>query len=461
MLPESPREHGVPLNQRGHDDGVSSVVSAVLVFALFSTASMLYALNTLPDRIEAKEAENQGRVREAFGSLKANLEALSAAGDTGPVSATLPLAAQPVAFLQRGQMTGSLQVQEGAFGLNASWPAGTVAHLLNGQAVGAPTQAMPGTLSNVASFRSLVLGMQSNGINGGGRTATLTATASLGGTTVTATLTHSSAAVGICGTGASITYALQVTGQATRTRSLACAASSSAGSAGDPYRLDLLDDSLGFNGALARLGGPFSLTLTASAAGGGASVVGTFSAVYLDAEGLVQVAGTGQAYTTVLNQTGDVLRYTPNPFRYVRQEVAWQGGAVVADQGPTSQAIIAAPAFVLDASSSRGHLQWTVATLDGHGSRGGSDVATVTLTHTSTNDLLLAATQPVTLTVTTTDPQAWVGMINASRLLGGLTSTQVMATAGNGTVTLTLVPTAGLSAWTVSLRLVQGQVTVT
>ncbi|HLF16721.1 MAG TPA: hypothetical protein VI796_04735, partial [Candidatus Thermoplasmatota archaeon] len=119
---------------RQADEAVSSVVAAVLLFALFTTAFALWTLTTLPQWIADREERHMETVKERFDTLKAGLDAVSGTGSTAPVSAPIPLAAEKVALLQRSPATGRLAFVDG-LSATASFTSPEL-FLVGGQAAG-------------------------------------------------------------------------------------------------------------------------------------------------------------------------------------------------------------------------------------------------------------------------------------------------------------------------------------
>src|SRR6185436_15286537 len=94
--------HRTPL---GHDDkGVSSVVSAVLLFGLFTTAFTVWSFTTLPKWEADNEQAHHRQVVEAMAGLEAGLSGLSGRNDPGPYTGVVPLGTPAVPLLQSNQV---------------------------------------------------------------------------------------------------------------------------------------------------------------------------------------------------------------------------------------------------------------------------------------------------------------------------------------------------------------------
>jgi hypothetical protein len=437
------------------DPAVSSVVAAVLVFSLIVTASLMYTVNVLPDRIEAREANHQAEVRRALTSLQTALEALSVAGDAGPATQRFELAPEPVPFLQRASASALMEVQPGLVSMAATWPACTTVHLSNGIAVGAPGQAVPAspTLashSGVASVRSLVAGLVTSGVNGN-TVASMTLTATSSTTTVTAVLRHVANGAQYGCTGAALGLDLSVTGRPTTSQALLCGVGAGLGTAGNPYRVDLMAPLYGVAPALSTLPAPYSMTLTSTAPG--AAITATYALVYVDANGRSRAVGPGETYTTPLAASGAGVHYKPFPFEYPQQDLFLEGGALVAVQAD-GQTVVAPPGFRLEEAGGTGFLTWTIVSAQGTGSRSGSGPVSVSVSHASTSDVLLQVPGSVTFTVQTPHAAAWASYFAQARTAAGLNATHVAIVPGSGQVQLTL---QGGMPWTVSLRHITAQ----
>ncbi|MGB1587158.1 MAG: hypothetical protein ACPHID_08975, partial [Thermoplasmatota archaeon] len=223
------------------DEGVSSVVSAVLIFALFSTAFLLWTINQQPEWVADREHNHIRGVQEDIASLQSGLERLSASGDSGPITQTIALAADPLPLVQAVPGQGALSM-EGTFAFDASFT-NPALHSLDRTAVGDPSATSASTVENVLDLRSLEISLTSSGVNGGSSSASVILTASDGSQTATLTLRHSRTVTGCPGTGVAVDLA-GPTGS--RTRIDFC----DADNALTDHRLNALDPQFGFPGAL-------------------------------------------------------------------------------------------------------------------------------------------------------------------------------------------------------------------
>lgn len=455
---------------RGRSDGepgVSSVVSAVLVFVLFTTAFVLWTMQTLPDWEADREHAHQREVSEGLGGLKSALEGLSARRDAGPVTAVVPLGTPPIPLLQTTEATGELEVFTGPSGFAASLNFGATpgVYLSEGSAVAsptAPTTSPPCSAGTrcVQSLEALVVGLATTGGTGAGSaTLTLTATdSSVPASTVTATLTH-------VGQGPDCNGEVRLVAAGTPFP-LLCGVGATLGSAATPYRVDLLDPTKGFGAALSRLKAPYSLTFVTSTTGSGGFAASTYTATWLDSSGIERVAGTGVATAKpVPDLSGGRLAFTPRYQQFPQQALSFEGGAVLASESAARQAVIVDPSFTLRVQDGVGYLRWTLVQLSGSGQLSGSDAATVQLTHLSSQDLVVATPAScspcLTATLTTPNAAGWNSFFSVQSLAAGAGSSAAAGSGATGQLTLSSgggQPVTG--GWVLHLRVISAEAKV-
>lgn len=457
--------------RRRRDEGVSSVVSAVLIFVLFSTAFVLWSFQTLPEWEADREHGHQRQVSQQLGGLKASLEGLSARRDQGPVTAVVPLGAPAVPLVQATAATGELGViggEGGADGFSAalSFAATPRVFLADGSAVASPST--PTSTAPCASagapcievLEGLVVGIATTGATGtGSATLTITATDSaVPPATAVATVSHQ-------GNGPDCNGEVRLVVGGTPFP-LLCGVGGTLGSAAAPYRVDLLDPTKGFGAALGRLKAPLSIAFSTSTTGGGGFAASTYAAVWLGSDGMEQVLGTGVASAQpVPDLSGGRLAFTPHYMQFPSQELSFEGGAVLATESPTRQAVVADPSFEMRVRGGVGYLRWTLVELAGSGHRSGEDAATVHLTHRSSQDLVVAT--PATCnpcmqaTLATPNAAGWNSFFGVQALASGAGGS---ATAGSGaTGQLTLASGAGqpvTAGWVLHLRVIRAEASV-
>ena len=443
-----------------HDDesAVSAIVGAVLLLALFSSAMTVWTITTLPDWKADKEELQQQRVQAVLGSLRSDVEALATRGETGPISASVPLQAGRVPLLQQTAARGSLGLAEG-FDAQFSFPGASM--YLN---AGVPV-ATPGTATAVCagaciqSIQGFLISLTQSSA-GSGTLATLQFTGSAPASTVTATISH--VPTGTCAGEVRLDVTDSVTGTLVRTP-LFCAGSSPATVQLNQYRIDLLNPSYGLKGKLTTLTWPASLSMTP-----GSGVTINHALVYTDTAQALRVTGTGAAFAPINPIDGYRLAYKPGYFAYPNQDIAFEGGGVLVDAGGTLQAMATDPSFSMSVASGVGSMAWTLVELQGTpGSLSGSQGATVRITVQSMEDIVLVT--PLSCnpcaTITLDTPSA-AGWANHLTLRAGLANAGSSATVVPPTQTtaLSLSSGAGLpvtSGWVIHLRIIHATAVVT
>lgn len=454
----------------GHDrddQGVSSIVAAVLVFALVMTMLVLWSVETAPDWVEEREAQHQMHVSEAFGALRAGTDALSAADDAGPTTVPVRLAPRPLPVFQTDPAHGTLQVQ-GALSVTGDFryvdPLDLVdpskeptIHAINGAPLGQPGLEVDSSVhSGVEELGMLTVSLATAGISANTLAYLRVDVQDVEGTTATIRLEHVGSGISDC-SGAGIRLVL--TAVATTTHVLACGASQALSG----HTVDLLEPVYGFRTAVGRLQAPLQFTLTDGTSGGGpgAQATGKYGAVWTDTDGRTQIDNLGQEASYALDQSGAILEHVPNYQELTQQELRWEAGALVRVQGD-GEAIIGAPSFsvevVDDGLDQTGYVRWTLVQVTGDGSLTGDGSATVTVRHVDTTTVLLE-TKKATFTVTGGSGQAWRDYFEDNALLADLLTSSSVGGTGD-TATLTLESTLNVVNWQIDLRLVTVQVQV-
>lgn len=446
------------------ESAVSAVVGAVLLLALFSTAMSIYTISTLPEWKADKEEIQQKRVQAVLGDLRSDVEALSVRGDAGPVTAAVPLEAARVPLLQQTPARGTLGLADG-FGAAFSFPATPSLFLSDGAAVAAPTTSLatpPCAGKCVATLEDLVLGLATSGVTSGKSvsvTITITDSAATPATLV-AVLSH-------VGTASSSDLTLTV---GSTTHYVQANAGTALATASAPYRVNLLDSRYTFASALSRLSEPLQVTFATSLSGSPAPslVASGYTAVFTDANGLLRATGTGVATATPIPAfAGQRLVYRPAYQAYPSQDLSFEGGGVLVDAGATTQAMVADPSLRVAVGAGVGTLEWTLIDLDGAaGGVSGSDGATVRVTHTATQDVVLltpASCNPcASITLDTPSAAGWANLLDLRTGLANAGASATVATA-TGQTTLTLASGSGpvTAGWVIHLRIIHATVTVT
>lgn len=422
----------------GRDDAaVSAVVSAVLVFGLFSTAFVMWTVISLPEWITDREENHQDGVVQDLHAAQADLESLSASDDAGPVQQTIDLRPSQVALLQRSPATADLSYQSGS-DILADFPGATV-HLLNGETQGTPSQLAHGfTASDVQQLHGLTLALQSRLQGASGDDAiTLTFTSTTG--SFSATLIHTESPTGC----SQNEMRFDVDGSP---QILLCDASESMTT---PYRFDALRPGSGLSGALARIGTPFDLEVTTS----GDDFTATLAAAWLDIDGQMQATGTGSATGFSLDQPGGHVVVGTNPQHHIPQDIVWDFGGIGLVQND-GQTMLQAASFSIDQQGGNNQLDWTLVALSGTPNAVSGDRATLRIEHTGTTDILLEADSG-NIGLTTPYADAWADLLETHRAAAGAGDATV--TSDGASVQLDLT---GTDPWWVHLRIIHATATV-
>lgn len=444
------------------DDAVSSIVAAVLLFALLTTAATLWTFTTLPLWVAQREQQHGQEVQESFAAMRAGLDSLSAADDDGPSTFPVDLAASPVPFVQRAAAHGDLAV-EGSVRAQATFDDERLM-AADGAATVAPDEDIAegaGTLlSGVLSVDSLVLLLQTSGV-GNDDEAFATVVADDGASTVTAVLTHAGkmggAGPNVAGCLNSelrleVTLDIDPSAPVTTTQALLCELATDLSG----YTVDLMSPLYDFGGGVGRLQTPFSLRLTDGETGGGAQATGSYGAAYTDSGGIDRGVGSGQAIDLELDRAGNRLAYEPAYQEFEGPAIGWEMGAVLLSQAEDA-GIATAPGFELRVEDGVASLTWTLITLDGSGSASGTDLASVQVAHDRTQDLVIDCAG-ATFTLTSAHAAAWRAFLEDRILLAGADGEASVG--GTGTTATFTVGGGTIDRWTIHLRLVDATLAI-
>lgn len=438
--------------------GVSSIVAAVLLLALFTTAFTLWTVAALPQWVADREAAHAVGVQEAFAGAQAGLEALSASGDAGPTSVAVPLGPSKVPVLQQQAALGELSA-EGGRRAQATF---TNERILAQDGVARVTpddeiaEGNGDRLTGVVKLNALVVFLTTSGV-GNDEAAWLTVVADDGDSTVTAVLTHAGKlggagpnTAGCLNSELRLEVTVDVAPQApsTTTQALLCELANDL----TGYSLDLANELSPFAAGIQRLATPFSITLSDD--GDGATAEGYFGASYLDSDGVESGAGAGEPADVAIDESGTSLAFTPGYQEYDGPGAAWEFGGVLHDQGDGAS-VDRVAGFRLTVEDGLGRLDWTLVSLSGSGARAGDGSATVQVRHTATRDLLLSA-DGAAFTLSTDHAGAWRAYFEDRVLLADAQAEVAVGGTGS-TATLTL---GGGIPWVVHLRLVTAELTV-
>lgn len=432
----------------GDDRAVSSVVSAVLVFSLFSTAFALWSTTQFPGWVEDREANHQNAVREALAQAQGSLEQLSSSDQAGPVTLPIALSARPIPLLGGVPTAGRLHMEPGLV-FDASFTAPRL-HVAGSGAAGTPTAA-PQTVTDVHTLQNLHVSLDSTSVAGQNDQAWIEATLYDATTTLSARLIHGgSNVVESCG-GSGV--AVRVTTDAgSRDSTLLC----DAGSSLTDFTVDLLEPRYGLAGRLGDLTSGFSLDVdTGAGGGGGVGADGTFLATWSDADGHTRVVGSGTSVPgyTIL-RTGSRLVFEPSRAEAVPESLSWQFGGVVADQG-NARGVTISPDLAIAVDGTTGTLRWTLTHLSGTGDVTGGD-GSIQVLHDSTSEVVLSATG-AELVLTTPTAAAWRNLLSAQVQAAGASDATV---SGTGTEARLSLATGTVTQWVLHLRVIDANVSI-
>lgn len=445
------------------ESGVSAIVGAVLLVALFSTAFTIYTVTALPEWKAEREEAQQARVAGELSGLRADIEALAARREAGPVLATLPLETPRVPVLQQTPARAGLGIEDG-FDVAFDFPATPSLFLSGGAAVASPTTALatpPCAGKCVVTVQDLVLGIATSGVNANSDVVAITLTvtdSAASPATVTATLAHVGSSSGCAGE-----LRLTVVDVSTRVHYVEPCAGDELAAAGTPYRVSLLDDDYTFRSSLARLEAPLQFAFSSSTNGATLEASG-YTMVYEDASGLLRATGTGiAAANPVADAAGSRLVYSPGYFAYPSQDLVFEGGAVLVDAGTTRQAVTADPSFRMEVANGVGSLEWTILVLSGDGAVSGGREATVAVTYEAIQDVVLltpSSCDPCASIALTTDTAPGWGSFLSLQSGAANAGASAAATTMSGTTTLELSSGTGpvTGGWVLHLRIIQADV---
>ncbi len=426
--------------------GVSSVVSAVLVFALFSSAFGMWMFTQFPTWVADRESNHQDSVRAGFADLQAGIERLSASDSAGPISASVPLTARQIPLLGGIPTSGHLFMETGVDFAAAF--TGPRLHVIGDAAAGTPTAA-PQTITGVETLTHLHLSLDSSIIVNGDDQGWIRAQLTDGTRTFTATLIHGGSTIVPDCAGRGIALSV-TTDTGTRQHTLLC----DAGAGVTDFTVDILEIRFGFAGRLGELD-PFSIAITTGQSGSGSPTgSGTFLAVW-NTDGHNQVAGTGTSTPGyALSRSGSRLSFEPSRAEATPESLAWEYGAVTAHQR-NADGLSMTPSMDLAIVNGVGTLRWTLTQLTGSGDLSGAGSATVEVTHQQTDEVVLSAAG-ATLTLDTPGAAAWRSELSAVIQAAGAGSDATVS--GTGTEAILTLSSATVSEWVLQLRIIDASV---
>lgn len=202
----------------------------------------------------------------------------------------------------------------------------------------------------------------------------------------------------------------------------------------DNQFFDLLDGALFLEPLLAGADPPFTIKLTES------GLLADYQVIFTDADSGA-LSGTGGQLETAgytLTMPSGRIEVDGQNQKYPDQTYILENGAVLLEQG-TGATVIAAPAMAASIGPSVAALSWTVAGLDGSGlAITGDRVGVVSSPTGTTADIWVIAPQ-LTLTIPTEHGSAWATFLeDMLQDAGWMAGTYTAPTVGSSSVTLTL-----------------------
>ncbi len=431
---------------RVREEGVSSVVAAMLVFALFTTAFALWTAQSLPEWVEEREHHHNRGVADTFAQLSVRIG--NQHNELGSTY-SMRLAPDPVPVVQRAAAVGALSSGVGSQAwLNVS---GETVYMDGGEVLGTVNGgpvAVGGTTNiavEVASIDALLIRLASDNM---GR-ATLSITD--GSEVVLVALAKAPAAANCAGAGLELVL---TTPSATRNHAILCEPGANV-----DYTLDVLSAPLPIAAAIASLGPAISLNLAVSdldTGGARNGDLGYYAMVWRATDGSIQAAGGGSMQDADTHATGASLAFVPSyaalPDRVVRLDL----GGVVSVQDDKA-AFASTPPFLLGGTTDAPSLRWTLLDLDVTGSVSGAGSATIDVTVRNRDTTVLRPGSAATIDVVGPAAPAWRAHWETQLILNGFAGMAIVSGSGeHATLSFT-----NPSSWTIQATLARATIEVT
>lgn len=411
---------------RSDRDGVSTVVSAVLVFSLVTVVFSVYMSSIVPEQVADAEAAHMRRVAASLGDIASRISASTSLGREGEFSTLVDLGTTTMPGISLFHSSGGIEIQDRGFYSNFLCDDPKLL-ARNGQATPGGTYASFGAAA--FPFQSLlVLDLRIVGYTFGAGDDTGTVTIARGGTPV-ASLT-----VTLVGASQSIRVTTRdIASNVVYDQTLAAGVGASIPS----YTINALTPAYGVPSLLAESQGPFALAST------GTSAPFQAYALYWREDGTLGILGAGRPLPTAFQRSVNPasLVYRAANHRFLDQVYSYEGAALVLGQ-ESGEHLSLAP-FSLTATGSERLLRFSMVNLTGTGYATGSHRATLTMTIREPVSSTLTCTDP-TLLMSSEYPIAWHGAWSDALSRGGLGETQAVRSGDLVTVRL-----AG--TWTVLL----------
>lgn len=349
-------------NRGGSDDGVSVVVSAVLVFGLIIMVLATYTATIVPDQIRDAEAAHMRRVNGDLGDLATRLGQASSLTGGGQFAQQMDLGTTSVPFFAAVESTGQLGVADEAFFSSLSCDTTNLVARDGAAAPGATFATASGSMvvEDVLVLEFLVTSYVYDSMVGA-VTTSVTAAGPDGTTlgTFQLVLDNSAATVRtLDGDGALVVEQVvqQTSGQI------------------DSLRVDVMNRIYGFASLLEDAQGERTLTFSS-----GTGAVTVYSVGRAD-DGTLVTKGTGRAlppgFARSVNSAS--LVYTSHNHRFMDQTYALEGGAIVLSQD-AGDFLTVVPFRLVNPAAGTPYLSLDLISITGTGDTSGTHRATVSV----------------------------------------------------------------------------------
>ncbi len=417
------------------DDAVSSMVSAVLVLAIFTAAFGVWTVDTVPEWIAAREHAHAGEVAADFAAMRSTLDTMPAGG----LSATIrvDMAPDPVPLLQRAPSFGTVDVVQASDATRATLGLASAQLASVGDVVLASlVAASPATqIDDVANVMALELDVTKPGTGTNG----ITLDALDGTATARVTITNP-AASSICEVQS--LFSPSSTPSTVRRTEVPCQGG---------LRVNALSDLFGFDALLDRLDHPFTLDVVSAS---GSSI----GAVTIDKNGLTRALVGSGPNAGERGIASDAIRFTPNYLEIEDRSVRFDAGGIVNIQKDVHTFVIE-PVFDIDVANGAGYMRWTIVDVQASGSLSGSDAAVLEFRKLATEELVVQASGSDTVfSVASPASAAWEDMWVDALTLEAIPSNQASVSRTGDTAQLTLDASI---PWTIHLTIHDVELSVT
>ena len=392
-----------PLPRQGTDDGVSSVLGAVLVFGLLVITLVTVQVNFVPVWQEDREARHMDAVVDQLRLLKADLDRQANNATAGQVSAPLTLSTSGgFRFFQSAGTGGDAQFNPSASGSGATLASprlrliqrgGVELYALNEVWTAIPVSGT-GVVTDLTRVDHLRIRVTDPNQETHGDSATLTvrdANNNYAGKAIVTYLRSSSER----------SVQTEIFSAASTTSPITLQRESYFHQVDPPYIYsNLLDDELLFGQVLSAAAKPMKFEFVQN------DLNADYTVAYTAASG--GTVGSGGVVVNSFTETTSSGRmvYTSNNQFFPAQDFILEHGGIVLDQ-PDGSAVVVPPSFALARSGAQAVLDWTLPALDGDASGlGGARAATVVARPTSQAEFEGVAAQ-LTVVLPTEYGDAW------------------------------------------------------